>query len=77
MLTQKEMENQRQAVHEGVSITAQKKRGKQWQTYTYITYKYIKVEGGGYMLHNVKKGKATVKQKGGGSIVETIIIQNH
>ena len=29
MLTQKEMENQRQAVHEGVSITAQKKRGKQ------------------------------------------------
>ena len=49
MLTQKEMENQRQAVHEGVSITAQKKRGKQWQTYTYITYKYIKVEGGVYV----------------------------
>ena len=77
MLTQKEMEKQRQAVHEGGKHNCTKEKGKAMTNIYIYNLQVYKSRGGGYMLHNVKKGKATVKQKGGGSIVETIIIQNH
>ena len=57
MLSQKEMEKQRQAVHEGGKHNCTKEKGKAMTNIYIYNLQVYKSRGGGYMLHNVKKGK--------------------